>query len=92
MKFCALEIKNFRAITHLKLSDLSDVIVIAGPNGCGKSQIFHAIRLLKSVYGGYQPDEWRQWFNEFQVNLEQNPQNGLGLFHNRESPFRSVPN
>ncbi len=69
MRFKRLEIENFRAVTNLELSDLGDVIVIAGPNGCGKSAIFDAIRLLKSAYGSYQPNEWQHWLNEFQINV-----------------------
>ena len=54
MKIKRLEIENFKAIKHIKLDGLSDTVLIAGPNGCGKSCIFHAIRLLKSTIGGYQ--------------------------------------
>jgi predicted ATPase len=45
------------------------MVIIAGQNGSGKSCVFDAIRLLKSVYGGYQANEWQQWMGEFQINL-----------------------
>ena len=32
-----------------------------------------AIRLLKSAYGGYQPNELNSWLGEFQLNLDQRP-------------------
>lgn len=69
MKIRNVHISNFKAIKDLNLNDLEDTVVIAGPNGCGKSCIFDAIRLLKSLYGGHNQNEWHQWFGEFQINL-----------------------
>ena len=69
MRIVNLVVENFRAINRVELTDLKDMIVVAGPNGCGKSCILDAIRLFKSVYGGYQPNEWHQWMNEFQINI-----------------------
>lgn len=68
MKIASLAVANFRAISGIELTDLGDMVVIAGPNGCGKSCILDAIRLFKSAYGGYQPNEWHHWMNEFQIN------------------------
>jgi hypothetical protein len=34
------------------------------------SRVFDAMRLLKSVYGGYSQDEHMQWFGEFEINLQ----------------------
>lgn len=67
MKFTKLTIKNFRAIEKVIFEDLGDLILIAGQNGVGKSCIFDSIRLLKSSYGSYNPNEWQNWFNEFQL-------------------------
>lgn len=68
MKITEIEIHNFRAIDHVAINSDSTMVVIAGPNGCGKSCILDAIRLAKSAYGGYDPNEFRNWFGEFQID------------------------
>ena len=68
MKIEQLEIRNFRAIDHVAIDSDSTMVVIAGPNGCGKSCVLDAIRLAKSVYGGYDPHEFRNWMGEFQID------------------------
>ncbi len=69
MKISKLHISNFRGIKEVDLSELGDMIIIAGQNGSGKSCVFDAIRLLKSAYGGYIQNEWHHWMGEFQINL-----------------------
>ena len=86
MKITRLRVENFRAINRVELSDLQDMVVIAGPNGCGKSCILDSIRLFKSVYGGYQPNEWQQWFGEFQIDFQKNPQQMTSLLRDRSRP------
>ena len=83
MKIVSLLVENFRAINRIELSNLQDMVVIAGPNGCGKSCILDSIRLFKSVYGGYQPNEWQQWLGEFQINFQRNPHQMASLLRNR---------
>jgi hypothetical protein len=69
VKIDSLKISNFRGITDVGLEKLGNMVIIAGQNGSGKSCLFDAIRLVKSVYGGYQHNEWQQWMGEFQINL-----------------------
>ncbi len=67
MKIEGIEIKNFRGIKRARATQLGDLVVLVGPNGSGKSCILDAIRLIKSVYGGYQANEWDLWMGEFQI-------------------------
>ena len=67
MKIERLEIHNFRAIENVVIEADSPMVVIAGPNGCGKSCVLDAIRLVKSIYGGYADNEYGLWLGEFQI-------------------------
>jgi ABC-type branched-subunit amino acid transport system ATPase component len=85
MRFCSFKVANLRAVRRFEVSDLKDFVVIAGPNGCGKSCVFDGIRLLKSVYGGYSQNEYMQWFGEFEINL--NDRHGLSrMFRDPAQP------
>jgi hypothetical protein len=87
MRINKLRIKNFKAINYLELSEIGDVVVIAGPNGCGKSCIFDAIRLMKSFYGGYRSaNEWHSFFSEFHINLNR-PIEVSKIFADRSIPL-----
>ncbi|TDQ38392.1 ATP-dependent nuclease [Aureibacillus halotolerans] len=54
MKIRKLKIRNYNAIRYIEMSDIPDFVVIAGPNGVGKSTIFSAIkefqRIIKRIY------------------------------------------
>src|SRR5437870_9134670 len=86
MQITSLTVVSFRAITRIELRNLPPSVVIAGANGSGKSCVFDAIRLLKSVYGGYQANEYQQWFGEFAINL-QDPNDLQKLFRDRSKPI-----
>lgn len=86
MKIDSLLIENFRGIQRLEASSLGDTVIIAGQNGSGKSCIFDAIRLLKSTYGGYQQNEWQQFFGEFAIQLHGGSKNLKGLFNDNSKP------
>ena len=53
MRIEALKIRNFKNIENLELSELPQLVVIAGPNGSGKTATFDAIRILKESIAGY---------------------------------------
>jgi predicted ATPase len=87
MKIESLHIANFRGIREAQLLNLHNMVVIAGQNGSGKSCVLDAIRLLKSVYGGYQQNEWHHWMGEFQINF-QNRNDLANLLNNPEKELR----
>lgn len=87
MKIHSLEIRNFRGIDVVELENLKGMVVIAGPNGSGKSCLLDAIRLLKSVYGGYQQNEWQQWLGEFQINFTQDPSAFWSIMQDKTKPL-----
>jgi predicted ATPase len=87
MRLVSLSVTNFRAITHLDLNALEDTVIIAGPNGSGKSCIFDAIKMLKSAYGGYQPNEWQTWMSEFQIDLNRKGSALSVLLQDKSAPL-----
>ena len=85
MRFENVTIKNFRAIEHVDIDAANgSMIVIAGPNGCGKSCILDAIRFVKSAYGGYEDNEWEHWLNEFQISRD--PGEMKSILRNKQMP------
>lgn len=88
MHIQALHISNFRGIRDVSITDLGTMVVIAGQNGSGKSCLFDAIRLLKSVYGGYQQNEWQQWMGEFQIRLTNQSSDFAPMFNDPTKPLR----
>ena len=87
MRFETLTVENFRAIEHVTIDSRgASMVVIAGPNGCGKSCIFDAIRFVKSTYGGYEDNEWDHWLNEFQISRD--PADLKNVLHNKHLPAR----
>lgn len=90
MRLSSLIVENFRAITRLELQGLSSAVVLAGPNGCGKSCVLDAVRILKSAYGSYEQDEWNLWLGEFQISVNRDAGELLGLLQDRARPLKVV--
>jgi len=87
MRLRAVHIENFRGIEYFEVTDLHDLVVIAGLNGCGKTAVLDGIRLLKSAYGGYSLNEWQMWFGEFQINV-MDPEGMLRLLRDHTRSLR----
>ncbi|MDB5872223.1 MAG: hypothetical protein JWQ07_1665 [Ramlibacter sp.] len=87
MQIDSLVVSNFRGIKEVVLNNLGGMVIIAGQNGSGKSCIFDAIRLLKSVYGGYQANEWQQWMGEFQIPISNRASDFTPLLNDPTKPL-----
>lgn len=53
MRIESLEIRNFKVVRNLKLDEIPNLVVIAGPNGSGKTSLFDAIRVFKEAIATY---------------------------------------
>lgn len=53
MRIESLEINNFKILRHFRLDRLPDLVVIAGPNGSGKTALFDALRVFKESIATY---------------------------------------
>lgn len=86
MRIKNLRIDNLRGINFAELTELQDTVVVAGQNGCGKSCLFDAIRLIKSSYGGYQSNELMSFWGEFQIDPNI-PRSFSRLFRDANKPL-----
>ena len=49
------KIRNFKSLKEFDIEDVPDMVVLAGPNGVGKSSVLQAIAYLKEVIAPYPP-------------------------------------
>ena len=49
----SLEIINFKNLRHLQVDTIPKLVVLAGPNGSGKTSVFDALRIFKEAIAGY---------------------------------------
>src|SRR5690348_16095951 len=87
MKLTQLRIENFKAISLVELEGLANFVLIAGPNGVGKSCVLDAVRMLKSHHAGYVPNEIDHLYGEFQLDTRE-PSRLRPLFRNVAKPIR----
>lgn len=83
MRISELHIENFRGLQDVTLTGLKGIVIVAGPNGCGKSCILEALRLLKTTYGEYDRNEYQQWLGELQVRQNNTADDIAHLFFDK---------
>ena len=66
MKIKSIHLQNFKRFTDLTISELPNtarLVVLVGPNGCGKSSVFDALHAKAKVqhYWGWQTEQLSYW-------------------------------
>ena len=59
LKIRSIHLQNFKRFTDLKIQNIpptAKLVVLLGPNGCGKSSLFDAFHYESSAYTGRRPD------------------------------------
>jgi predicted ATP-dependent endonuclease of OLD family len=97
MKIKRVEIKNFRGIEHLELDFVDpagnplDLVVLAGPNGCGKTSVLEACKIVLEFHNYIERD------NSYKQISKSNLRNGcdwgeisLNLDDNIKSILRKI--
>lgn len=72
MKISSIQMKQFRRFTNTSINNIPEavkLVIIAGPNGCGKSSLFEAMNTWKRLHGGH-----HSWDANYHVK-----QNSLGI-------------
>ena len=106
MRFKRATIKNFKRFTHLTVQGIPEtasIIVLAGPNGCGKSSFFDALhtwhKWTAAKAQSWEPDyhakagspQRKGWTNDVTVDFHNPlPDNRKKIFHVR-SAYRNDP-
>lgn len=80
MRIKSIHLKQFKRFTDLKISDLPEttkLVVMIGPNGCGKSCVFDALHAKAVVrhYWGWQEEHMTYWNKQDSLNHENKPSN-----------------
>ena len=81
MKLNKVTIQDFRRFTDLLVRNIpstANLIVLVGPNGCGKSSFFDALHTWHS----WKAKKNRSWDDEYHAKMGSSPQSG---FHNQVS-------
>ncbi len=104
MKISSIELRNFKRFTHLKIENIpaeAKLVVLLGPNGCGKSSVFDAFhyesyRLRQlgrhddSEYYSKVPSQ-RQRSNEINIQFHDTTQSDLRKAIYVRTAYRNDP-
>ncbi len=55
MRIIYLKLTNFKGLKNIEFSNIPNIVILAGPNGIGKSSILEAILFLKEFIAPYPP-------------------------------------
>ena len=76
MKIRSIHLRDFKRFADLKISELPDtatLVVLVGPNGCGKSSVFDALHgkaVVQHVWG-WQPTQSEYWNKTYSIESQQ---------------------
>ncbi len=106
MKIKSVYLQDFKRFTDLKITDLPEtakLVVLIGPNGCGKSSVFDALhgKAVVQYYFGWQREQSGYWNKQYSLEDKKrsenfNPSQRIEIdFHgvsptNRESWKRAI--
>ena len=104
MKIASVELRNFKRFTDLKIQNIpaeAKLVVLLGPNGCGKSSLFDALHSKSYEYrqiGTHNdPDYYskipsqRQRSNEINIEFHNGSQSDMGKAIYMRTAYRNDP-
>lgn len=69
MKLKSIKIENFKRFTNLEVREIPEtvrLIILAGPNGCGKSSFFDALR----IWHGWNSKTYQSWETDYHRKVD----------------------
>ena len=77
MRIKSIHLRDFKRFTNLRISELPEtakLIVLIGPNGCGKSSVFDALhgKAVVEHHWGWRPERSGYWNKTYSVKDEEN--------------------
>ena len=78
MKIKSIHLRDFKRFTDLTISDLPEtakLVVLIGPNGCGKSSVFDALhgKAVVRHHWGWQPSQSEYWNKTYSLKDRKDP-------------------
>jgi len=83
MKLKTVELKKFKRFSHLIIEDIpetSKLIVLIGPNGCGKTSLFEAFKQWSGRYGSTDYERDLSYIAKDEPNFERQWQENIKIF------------